>query len=122
MQAFLLLVTDEAADDERFAAVHAHVGVGCAAGDAVVLQLTDERGRADLSMHLGGDHPSVRADNRAVGKLDAGVEVFRRRIGAAAVMLFGLHRDMVTDEDARLASGNGDNARSGENFGFAAGD
>lgn len=48
-------------------------------------------------------------------QLDAGVQIFRCRIAAAAVMLFCLHRDVVTDENAGLLAGDSDDARRCQN-------
>ena len=114
----MLFVADEAADDECFTAVHAHVSVRRAARDTVIFELADERGRADLGVHLGSHHFSIGTDNWCIGELDAGVKVFSGRVGAAAVMLFRLHGNVVANKDAGFTPGNGDNAGRGENFGF----
>ena len=114
----MLFVADEAADDERFAAVHAHVGVRRAARNTVIFELADERGRADLGVYLGSHHFAVGADNWCIGELDAGIKIFCGCVGAAAVMLFRLHRDMVANEDTGFTPGNGDDAGRGENFSF----
>ena len=53
-------------------------------------------------------------------QLDAGVKIFRCRIAAAAVMLFCLHGDVVTDENAGLLAGDGDDARCCQNARFTA--
>ena len=53
-------------------------------------------------------------------QLDAGVQIFRCRVAAAAVVLFGLHRDVVTDKNAGLLAGDGDDARCCQNARLAA--
>lgn len=111
----MLLLTDKTADYQRFPAVHAHVGVSGAAGDAVVFQLADEHRRAHLSVDAGGHHFTILADDGRVLQLDAGVKIFRCRVAAATVMLFCLHGDVVTDENAGLLAGYGDDARCCQN-------
>ena len=66
-------------------------------------------------MDAGSHHFTVFADDRRVLQLDAGIQIFRCRIAAAAVMLFCLHRDVVTDENAGLLAGDGDDARRCQN-------
>lgn len=114
----MLLLTDKTADYQRFPAVHAHVGVSGAAGDAVVFQLADEHRRAHLSVDAGGHHFTILADDGRVLQLDAGVKIFRCRVAAATVMLFCLHGDVVTDENAGLLAGYGDDARCCQNARF----
>ena len=53
-------------------------------------------------------------------QLDAGVQIFCCRVAAAAVVLFGLHRDVITDENTGLLAGDGDDARRCQNTRFAA--
>ncbi len=121
MHVLLFFFVDQAADNERFAVSHPHIGVRHAAGNFVIAQFADQSGRTYFRMHDCGNHLPVAAHGRGIGKSDAGIEIFRGGIGAGTVMFFRLYRNMVANKNTCFSSGNGNDARSRQQFGLAAG-
>lgn len=118
LETALFFFADEAADGQGFPVAHAHGRIGRAAVDTVVLQFADEDRRADFRVDLRRDE-AVFADDGQVGQLDAGVHIFRAVRGFAVLPFFRHDRNVAADEDARFLAGQGDEARRGQNFGFA---
>ena len=118
----MFFFVNEAAYNQSFAAEHTHVGIRCAAGNAVIAQLADEYGRADFGMYLRRDHTAVAADKRCVLQLNTGVQIFRGHIGTAVVVLFRLYGNMVADKNAGFLAGNGDDARRSQHLSLALAD